>query len=208
LAHTLGAHTVVVHLGQVQVDGELEVEMRALIRSGQGGSQRFFELRDQAVELRSQLVGPYLEAVSQSLRELLQYASGFNVRLGIENRYHIFDIPWPDEMEDLLSLAGGNRLGFLYDVGHAQSLDRLGFIPHKEWLKRFASRIIGVHLHDVVGVEDHKAPGLGEIDFRMVGSYLPKNAYRVLEIHSSNTPEQVTAGLKILVDTGCIKVIQ
>jgi FMN phosphatase YigB (HAD superfamily)/sugar phosphate isomerase/epimerase len=208
LAHTLGAHTVVVHPGQIQVDGGLEVEMRALIRSGQGGSQRFFELRDQVVALRSQLVGPYLEAVSQSLRELLQYVSGFNVRLGIENRYHIFDIPWLDEMEDILSLAGGDRLGFLYDVGHAQSLDRLGFIPHEEWLKRFASRIIGVHLHDVVGVEDHKAPGLGEMDFHRIASYLPKDAYRVLEIHGSNTPEQVTAGLKILADTGCIKVIQ
>ena len=93
------------------------------------------------------------------------YAGRFGIRLGLENRYHYMDIPTPDELEQLLELAGPDRLGFIYDVGHAQALDRLGFFPHEEWLKRFASRMIGAHLHDVIGVNDHHAPGLGEIDF-------------------------------------------
>jgi FMN phosphatase YigB (HAD superfamily)/sugar phosphate isomerase/epimerase len=208
LAHELGAHTVVVHSGQVQADGVLENELRTLFNNGQAHSQRFSETRDRLVELRASLVGPFLEAVKKSLLELLDYASFFKIRLGIENRYHYLDLPTLEEMGDLLALAGLDRLGFLYDVGHAQTQDRLGFYPHEEWLMRYASRIIGVHLHDVAGVDDHWAPGLGEVDFRMVASYLPREAYRVLEVKSVNTPEQIKAGMQILIDTGCISLIE
>jgi HAD superfamily hydrolase (TIGR01549 family) len=208
LAHELGAHTVVVHPGQVQADIALENEMRALFNSGQARSPKFFETRDRLVKFRAALVPPYLEAVKRSLLELLDYASQYNIRIGVENRYHYLDLPTLDEMGELLALAGSDRIGFLYDVGHAQTQDRLGFTPHEEWLKRYASRIIGVHLHDVTGVNDHQAPGLGEVDFRMVASYLPKEAYRVLEVQSFNTPEQVKAGLKILVDSGCVNLIE
>ncbi len=40
----------------------------------------------------------------KSLKELLEYASRFGVRLGLENRYHYFDIPTQDEMAALLTL--------------------------------------------------------------------------------------------------------
>ena len=56
-----------------------------------------------------------------------------------------------------------HRIGFLYDVGHAQTLDILGFYRHEDWLERFAPRIIGTHLHDVVGTTDHFAPGMGTV---------------------------------------------
>ena len=111
-------------------------------------------------------------------------------------------------MGELLELAGPDRLGFVYDVGHAQALARLGFFPHEEWLRRFAARMIGVHLHDVVGVNDHTAPGRGEVDFRMVAKYLPGDAFRTLEVQSSNSPEQIARGLQILVDAGCVNPIQ
>jgi HAD superfamily hydrolase (TIGR01549 family) len=207
LAHNLDAHTVVVHPGQVQSDGAPEKELRALVTAGETQSPKFFEIRDRMIEVRASLIGPYMEAVKKSLLELLDHASKFEVRLGVENRYHHLDIPSLDEMGELLALAGSDRLGFLYDVGHAHALDRLGFYPHEEWLKRYASRIIGVHLHDALGADDHKAPGLGEVDFRMVAAYLPKDAYRALEVQSFNTPEQIRTGLKILVDTGCVNEI-
>jgi FMN phosphatase YigB (HAD superfamily)/sugar phosphate isomerase/epimerase len=208
LAHKLGAHTVVVHAGQIQADGTLEEELRALYNNGQAHFSHSAEARDRLVQLRAALVEPYLQSVQRSLLELLEYASRFHIRLGIENRYHYLDIPSLDEMGDILALAGPERIGYIYDVGHAQTQDRLGFYPHKEWLRRYASRIIGVHLHDVTGVNDHQAPGLGEVDFRMVAAYLPREAYRALEVQSYTTSEQIKGALQILVDTGCITIIQ
>jgi HAD superfamily hydrolase (TIGR01549 family) len=208
LAGELGVRALVVHCGQIQGDPTLEPEMVSLFESGQAGTQKYGELKNRFVELRAALIPPYLAAVKKSLLELLDYAGRFNVRLGIENRFHYFDIPTLDEMCEILELADPDRIGFLYDIGHAQVLDRLGFFPHAGWLDRFARRIVGVHLHDVSGIRDHLAPGLGEIDFHWVAGYLPKTAFRTLEVKSDNTPEQIKTGLKILLDAGCINLLQ
>jgi sugar phosphate isomerase/epimerase len=72
------------------------------------------------------------------------------------------------------------------------------------WLKRFGGRIFGVHLHDVIGISDHHAPGLGDVDFRKVAGYLPKESFRTIEVMSFNAPEQIRTGLKYLVDAGCV----
>jgi sugar phosphate isomerase/epimerase len=207
-AHELNAHTVVVHTGQIQAETQLESEMSDLFNQGLERSDRFHALRSRFMDLRASLIDPYLEAVKQSLQELLIYAEPHGIRLGLENRYHYLDIPAIDEMGELLVLAEPERLGFLYDVGHAQVQDRFGFARHEEWLKRYANRIIGVHLHDVKGIHDHLAPGFGEVDFRMVASWLPKDAYRTLEVQSFNTPEQVRAGLDVLYNTGCIALYE
>jgi sugar phosphate isomerase/epimerase len=110
-------------------------------------------------------------------------------------------------MEELLRLGDPDRLGFIYDVGHAQALDRLGFFSHGEWLKRYSSRIFGAHLHDVIGVSDHYAPGLGEIDFKYISNYLPENSFRTFELQPGNTLAQVKHGVNVLVDAGCIKYL-
>ena len=90
-------------------------------------------------------------------------------------------------------------------MGHAEVLDHLGFYPHEEWLQRFASRIVGTHLHDVRGTKDHFAPGLGDVNFDAVAAYLPEQAFRTCEFQNTNTPEQVKAGLEFLFEHDCIK---
>jgi sugar phosphate isomerase/epimerase len=60
--------------------------------------------------------------------------------------------------------------------------------------------MIGVHLHDVVGVKDHLAAGLGQVDWPMVAGYLPAGALRTCEFQPFNSPDQVAAGLKWLLD--------
>jgi len=207
LAYRLHASVIVVHCGMVSTDLSTEKELRKLFDSGKTETDEYREQKENLIKQRADLIGLCLEAVKKSLQELLDYAAPFRIRLGLENRYHYFDIPNPDEMGELLSLASPDQLGFIYDVGHAQALDRLGFYPFEEWLQRYASRIIEVHLHDVIGVVDHRAPGSGEVDFDMVASYLPQGAIRTFELQATITPEQVKAGLKYLVERGCVKPI-
>lgn len=204
LAHQLGARTIVVHAGQASPDTGPEKKLRALFAAGQRESVDYSEIHSEMIKSRSAAAAEGFEAVKKSLAELLEYANKFGIRLGIENRYHYMEFPSPDELEILLALANPPQIGFIYDVGHAQTLDRLGFYPHEEWLERFAPCIIGTHLHDVVGVTDHFAPGLGEVDFSMVANYLPEDAFRTCEFQTFNTPEQVKAGLKFLFEHHCI----
>ena len=205
LAHQLHAPVIVVHCGMVSPDLTLEKELRRLFDAGKTETDEYLEQKQRLIKRRAGLIGPCFEAVKKSLLELLDYAAPFRIRLGLENRYHYFDIPVLDEMYELLVLGNSDQLGFIYDVGHAQSMDRLGFFPHEEWLRRYAPRMIETHLHDVIGVIDHHAPGLGEVDFDMVASYLPEDAIRTFELQATNSPEQVKAGLKHLVEHGCIK---
>jgi sugar phosphate isomerase/epimerase len=207
LAKELGAGVVVMHSGSIQADGSLEINLRALFETGQVHSQGYLEIKKRLVDIRATQAGVCLASVKKSLMELLEYAGRFGVRLGLENRYHYFDIPNPDEMGYLLDLADPEKLGFVYDVGHAQALDRLGFYPYEEWLQRYSARMIGVHLHDAIGITDHYAPGLGEVDFDMIATYLPEDAFRTCEFQTTNTTEQVKAGLKFLVEHGCIKCL-
>jgi HAD superfamily hydrolase (TIGR01549 family) len=206
LAGRLGVSAIVIHAGHVTLDSGPEKKLRALIASGARGSADYEEIHGHMIQLRAESAAAHFESVRNSILELLSYAEGTGVYLGIENRYHYMEFPSPDELGILLELAGPERIGFIYDVGHAEALDRLGFYPHEEWLKRYSSRIIGTHLHDVVGTTDHYAPGLGTVDFDMVAKYLPENAFRTCEFQTFNTPEQVKAGLRFLVEHDCIKL--
>ena len=208
LAAQLRASTVVVHAGHVGFDMGLEKKLRALIASGQRETEEYDEIQREMIRVRAESAEACFESVRKSMTELLAYAANTGVRLGVENRYHYREFPNPNELEILLGLANANRIGFICDVGHAQAMDRMGFYPHEEWLQRFGSRIIGTHLHDVIGTTDHYAPGLGEVDFTVVAAYLPDEALRTCEFQTFNTPEQVKAGLKVLVERGCIKPLQ
>jgi sugar phosphate isomerase/epimerase len=205
LAYDLGTPIVVVHAGNVHANLSLEKRLRALFEAGKDRTDEYLSLRKEMIKDRASLAEVRLEAVKKSLLELLSYAARFSIRLGLENRFHWLDIPTLNEMEILLELGGPDQLGFIYDVGHAQALARLGFFPHEEWFKRFASNIIGIHLHDVRGVVDHYAPGLGEVDFDRVAVYLPREAFRTCELQPSNTVEQVKNGLEFLVRHHCVR---
>jgi sugar phosphate isomerase/epimerase len=207
LAHDLAAPTVVVHCGTIPYNLNYESKLRALFKNGQNKSEEYQDIKSQVIQLRTELVGPRLNSVKKSLNELLEYADQYKIRLGLENRYHTMDIPSIDEMGELLCLADSSQLGFIFDVGHAQALDRLGFYTLEDWLTRYSSRMVGTHLHDVIGLTDHYAPGLGEIDFNKIASFLPENSFRTFEMLPGNTLAQVKNGLHLMLEADCIKYL-
>ena len=200
LAQELGAELVVVHAGRVDVGAEFEDNLWAMFDAGQVASTEYADLKERLVIARREKAAANLDAARRSVAELAEYAAPAGIRLGLENRYHYLDIPLPDEMDSLLAAAGEDQAGFLYDVGHAQTLENLGFVAHETWLRRFAERMVGAHLHDIVGLRDHYAAGLGEVNWDLVEGHVPDSALRTCEFQPFNTPQQVAAGLKWLVD--------
>ncbi len=204
LAHQVGAPAIVIHAGHAPSNNKDENRLRAMVKAGLQATAEFSEIRQAMIEKRAAQIGPYFESVQKSMGELLAHAQGSNVCLGVEARYHYFEIPIPNELETLLAMAGPGEIGFIYDAGHVQTLDRLGFFPHTEWLERFSHRMIGMHLHDAVGTTDHMAAGLGELDFDLISTYLPENAFRTCEFKAFNSSQQVKAGLQYLARHGCV----
>ncbi len=205
LAQKLGARAVVVHAGKVDVDPQLEKALWRLFEAGQKQTPPYNEAQERLIAARAAQAEVNLEAVQRSLVELAEYAGRLEIRLGIENRYRYLNIPLLDEMDRLLEAIGDERVGFWYDVGHAHTLDCLGFYAHEAWLQRYASQMIGVHLHDVIGLTDHQSPGSGEVDWKLVVNYLSNDVIiRVCELRNYLTSKQIVSGLQFLAGQGCI----
>ncbi len=198
LASRLSVPLVIVHPGRVNVERDFETPLRALYQEGKGGTEEYQSLLTRYREERNQLSAPHLEAVRESLKELSEFASQKGVRLGLENRFYYHEIPTPDELEALLGDAPAEWVGFWYDVGHGEVLHRLGLIPQTEWLSRFSPFIIGVHLHDVKGIQDHRPAGLGTVDWEAILPKLPPHIVATCEFQSAFSAEEIASGVQFL----------
>ena len=197
LAHDLGATAVVIHAGEVPMKKDLEQRLKNLFQSGQSGSAEFKDLGERFAQTRESLAAPHVDALRRSLLELVDDADSLGVQLGLENRDHYHEVPLPHEMEELLELRPG-VIEYWHDVGHAEKLREIGFYSQREWLERFASRMIGIHLHDNDGEKDHLVPGSGSVDWQLVSSFVPGRAIRTFEVRGFVTPEQLTVAQQML----------
>ena len=207
LAVGLGSRSVVIHPGGIACDKSRDYRLRELFQRGLRNTLAYQALLDEAIADRKLRVQPHFDKVIKSLEEIIRFADGSDIAIGLENRYRYYDIPLPDEMAELLALCNEDWFGFQYDVGHAHTLDVLGFSDHFEWLEQFSERMIGVHLHDVCGITDHQVPGMGDVDFARIAPYIPINAQRTVEIGPQANLAQMAEGLKLLAESGCIQKI-
>jgi len=93
-------------------------------------------------------------------------------------------------------------LKYWHDVGSIHQRSQLGLAPQGKWLDAYAARMLGVHLQDASGDQFELPIGTGEVDFKLIGEYLPKDAERVLEIDSSHGRAEILASVQYLLDHG------
>lgn len=194
-AGRIGVDRLVVHLGQVTDVAEQfpeELEMRHLFDAGQQGEAQFAELRETIVNRRRAEREPYLERARASLLELVRAAARHEIAIGLENRYHYHEIPLVDEYEALLDGLSLEEAGYWHDVGHAEVLHRLGFVERRTWLDAHAKRCIGAHLHDVLGIGDHRTPGDGDVRWDYVVAGVGNLPRYTLEINQHQSDAQVS----------------
>ena len=200
----VGAKAVVLHLGQVEEARQAQERLRELFRQGRKGTPEYQEALRQFIAIRRITGTPHFQAARRSLEEIAAYAAKKGIVLGLETRYYPHEIPDFREMESLLRDFDPHVVGYWHDTGHAQAQENLGLTPHEEWLKAFSPRMVGIHLHDIVGLQDHRPPGMGEMDFEMIAHYLSEGVIRTCEISSSFSPEEVMAGVAFLHRKGCL----
>jgi len=206
LASRLGAEAIILHLGRVGIARQLESALRDLYNQGKKGTAAYEEAKARLIAARAKRCEANLAAVMESLEELVPYAAARGVKLGLESRYYYREIPLLDEAQFILDRFDSPVLLYWHDVGHAQNLENLGFTRHEDWLVALSHRLLGVHLHDIVGLNDHQAVGKGEVDFAMVGSYLPEGAIMVCEFEQHNSAVEVEAGLMRLEKLGFFRI--
>lgn len=184
-ATILGAKAIVLHTGFVDVRDRL----REFAAAFNDQEKREAVKRDMVRE-RDARKKPHIDSLVKSLKELVPEALSGGVKLAVETRYHYRDIPLVDEYDGIFANFRDGELFYWHDVGHAEAFDRLGLARHEDYLKRFQNRLIGIHLHDIIGlIYDHNAPGAGEFDFSLLRPYIKKDTIKVIEAHQPASAE-------------------
>ena len=196
-AGSLGAKAVVLHCGRVKVPDRTG-DFIKLYNRGEIHTSKALDLKSQADKEREKKASFYFAKAVDSLKELSSYAKKSNIKLGIENRYYFPEIPSFQEFALLFDYFKNDNIFYWHDTGHAQLWENLGFIRHEEYLKCYSKRLAGIHLHDIKGTRDHKAPATGDFDFRMLKQYIKKDTLLTIEAHHPATAIEIISAKKYL----------
>lgn len=196
-AKRLGASVVVFHAGRVEIQ-DRTIDLIRLFDSGQKDKPGYKKLKDRFIKERASKIKPHLEQILRSIDELLSCTSHAGIRLGLENRFYYREIPSFEEAGIILDKFKNSNIFYWHDVGHAQVMQELGFYNHIDYLNSYKDRLIGVHLHDLIGCEDHLAPLAGKFDFGILIPYLKKDTLKVIEAHVPATAEELVKAREYL----------
>ena len=195
----VGADLMVTHLGSVQFfwgnpGKKAERYLAANPDIDPKTDETYRKILGKASDKLRARMGPYWEQVKSSLEEIRTYALEKKVRIACENREKFQELPIDDDYASFLeALPAPSHCGYWHDTGHAQLKQKMGLIDHAEHLAKNASRLLGFHLHDVKGDDDHQPIGHGEIDFDMVSSFWTPEQRLTLELSPRVSPENVLA---------------
>ncbi|MFC1535288.1 hypothetical protein ACFL7M_18215, partial [Thermodesulfobacteriota bacterium] len=98
------------------------------------------------------------------------------------------------EIGIILKEFEGGRVRYWHDVGHATVQENLGILKQNDLLETYSKDMIGIHLHDTKGMDDHLSPGLGEICFEEITPFIKSTVITILEVGSSTGREQLVKG--------------
>ena len=193
-AGDLGAAAVVLHCGVVEMNHEMHVLYQYYNSKQLDSEEAQIFIRNKLKE-RDSRKPKHMDSLLSSLDRLVSVAEKQGVLLGLENRYHYYELPGPDDFRLIFDTFKGAPIGYWHDTGHAHANETLGIIPQNSLLQTYGSRLIGIHLHDAVGLDDHLPPGSGEIDFQALKPYLKSDTIKVIELKPGIPAAEVLEGI-------------
>jgi sugar phosphate isomerase/epimerase len=196
-ANDLEAGVVVLHCGKVEMGAEIQ-KLHALHADQQIATPDAQTFIGRKVSELAALKPAYLDSLLFSLDHLMPVAEKHGVTLGLENRAHYHELPGWDDFEPLFTEFAGGPVGYWHDTGHCHVAERLTVVTPGFLLERLSAHLVGIHIHDARGLNDHLPPGTGEIDLAALKSHLKPNMPLVIELKPGTSDADVRKGLQFM----------
>ena len=190
-AASLGAKAVVLHLGLVPMRNRT-ARLIELFADGKAGTPRFERKRAKALLVRDRRRQAPFDNVCRVLDLVVPRARDAGLKLGLETRLGIEEIPNEDEADELIRRYGEDVTGYWLDNAHAQIKENLGLLRIEPVLERFRGRTLGMHLQDFAPpMFDHLPPGAGKFEFQRLTPFLTDDMIATWEVHGDWDPQQI-----------------
>lgn len=194
-AARLKAQLVVLHMGCIDMK-EYTDRLLDMLENGAKETTKYQKLCLEAEEKREQKKEKHLQFAAEMLLRLAEIAARFDLKLGIENREALEEIPLDSDFGFFFREFTDPRICYWHDTGHAQIKENLGFIQHAMHLEALADRLAGFHIHDVqFPGRDHCPPGSGMIDFAALKPFVRPDHIKVFELNPGVPDEDLQAGV-------------
>ena len=189
------APALVLHSGSIDMKNYTDKLLDMLGRN-EKQTPRYHKLCTEVSEKLETKKEAFFERTKAVLKKLLPEAEQRNVKLGVENRQALEELPLESDYKFLFRDFPNPTLCYWHDTGHAQIKENLGFIHHAMHLESVRDRLMGFHIHDVqFPGRDHCAPGSGVVDFAALKPFVGKDHIKVFEFSPTMSPEEAKAGI-------------
>ncbi|WP_322925214.1 sugar phosphate isomerase/epimerase family protein [Paenibacillus campi] len=204
-AHRYGAKAVVVHPGEVPFTYNIDEQLKGIYHEQGKDSPAYQKLWTDMLERRESLAATYLERIQHSLEEVCDrtLSKGYNVAFGIETRSRCYQMPTLAEAKTVRERMKGAPVYLWYDIGHGMMMERMGLYHNAEEANAMKEDIIGVHIHETLGLSDHWCPYVHSRDLEFFDRFLDIIDYapvKVYELKAACEPDEIEASHKLLTD--------
>ena len=189
------APLVVLHMGSLEMKDYTD-KLLDMVKDGKKGNPKYEKLCQEVAIKREEKKERATAFAYELLGRLVKEAEPRGLKLGIENREALEEIPFESDFPFFFKEFTSPAIVYWHDTGHAQIKENLGFINHALHLDSMAERLYGFHVHDVqFPGRDHRAPGAGMIDFAALKPMVKAEHLKVFEFSPSLTPEEARNGI-------------
>jgi len=194
-AERVKAQLVVLHMGAIDIKDYTD-RLVEMVEEGKKETPKYQKLCEDVLQKREDKKEKQMELAYELFEKILEQASARGIKLGIENREALEEIPFETDFDLFFKQFTNPLVGYWHDTGHAQIKENLGFIHHKLHLESQSARLHGFHVHDVVFPgQDHRPPGTGTIDFQGLAPLVKPGHIKVFEFSPSLSSEEVLSGV-------------
>jgi len=198
MAQRLQAALVVLHLGSIDMKDYTD-KLIEMLGAGQQHTPKYERLCAEVIDKREQKKERHIQLANEMLARLAAEADARGIKLGVENREALEEIPLESDFTLFLKEFNAPAICYWHDTGHAQIKENLGFIHHGMHLGSLSDRLAGFHIHDVqFPGRDHCPPGSGMIDFAALKPMVKPEHIKVFEFGPGVAVEDVKRGVEHL----------